>query len=168
VKAYLPSSLLLHVICCIYHERFSYTVIDVQNKYQTFTINENIFSNPKEFFGWLRSIGIKCCTNITPIISNQDQSYQTYREAYPFFSFSYSFFSFFSFFSSPSPSSKIGLLMVCRYDNKYFIMDNRLMDDVGDTVHYQDFGGGNVSILSYLPPLLPFPLHFPYYFNSCS
>lgn len=58
--------------------------VDVQNKYQTFTINtaEDKFANPAEFFGWLRSIGIKCCTNITPVISNQDPTYRTYREGY--------------------------------------------------------------------------------------
>ena len=54
--------------------------VDVQNKYQTFTINEQKFPDPKGMFAWLKEKGIKCSTNITPIISNNDPNYQTYKE----------------------------------------------------------------------------------------
>ncbi|MEH2179893.1 TIM-barrel domain-containing protein [Nostoc sp.] len=54
--------------------------VDVQNKYQTFTINEQEFPDPKGMFAWLKEKGIKCSTNITPIISNNDLNYQTYKE----------------------------------------------------------------------------------------
>jgi len=54
--------------------------VDIQYKYQTFTIDENKFPNPKEMFQNLRNLGIKCSTNITPIISNQDPNYKVYRE----------------------------------------------------------------------------------------
>ncbi|WP_261226504.1 TIM-barrel domain-containing protein [Ancylothrix sp. D3o] len=64
--------------------------VDIQNSYQTFTINDNfpkepkepnnVFSDAKEMFYYLRSKGVKCSTNITPIISNQAANYQTYKE----------------------------------------------------------------------------------------
>lgn len=52
--------------------------VDLQNKYQTFTINTNTFPNPAEMFTNLRNQGIKCSTNITPVISREDPNYQTY------------------------------------------------------------------------------------------
>ncbi|MDR3170178.1 MAG: hypothetical protein LBU17_00975 [Treponema sp.] len=54
--------------------------VDIQNQYQTFTINEANFPNPKEMFGNLAKRGIKCSTNITPVISSRDPNYRTYRE----------------------------------------------------------------------------------------
>lgn len=54
--------------------------MDVQNNYQTFTIDTDKFPDPKEMFADLRAKGIKCSTNITPIISNKDLNYQTYKE----------------------------------------------------------------------------------------
>ena len=54
--------------------------VDVKNKYQTFTIDTNKFPYPEEMFSNLRKQGVKCCTNITPVISNQDESYTTYTE----------------------------------------------------------------------------------------
>ncbi|MBD1939369.1 TIM-barrel domain-containing protein [Microcoleus sp. FACHB-68] len=54
--------------------------VDVQNNYQTFTIDTQKFPNPKEMFANLRAKGIKCSTNITPIISNKAPDYQTYKE----------------------------------------------------------------------------------------
>lgn len=52
--------------------------VDVQNNYQTFTINTQKFPDPKGMFAWLKERGIKCSTNITPIISNRDPNYSTY------------------------------------------------------------------------------------------
>jgi len=54
--------------------------IDIQNNYQTFTIDESKFPKPKEMFSNLAKLGIKCSTNITPIISNKDSHYKTYAE----------------------------------------------------------------------------------------
>lgn len=55
--------------------------VDLQNKYQTFTVDQEKFGDPKEMFGYLRSQGVKCSTNITPIISNRNtENYQTYQE----------------------------------------------------------------------------------------
>ncbi len=54
--------------------------VDVQHNYQTFTIDEGRFPNPKEMFANLRAKGIKCSTNITPIVSNLDPNYKTYSE----------------------------------------------------------------------------------------
>ncbi|MDJ0617815.1 MAG: glycoside hydrolase family 31 protein [Calothrix sp. MO_192.B10] len=54
--------------------------VDIQNNYQTFTIDENKFPNPQEMFGNLKAQGVKCSTNITPIISNKDPNYTTYAE----------------------------------------------------------------------------------------
>lgn len=45
--------------------------VDIQNQYRTFTVDEQgVFPNPKDMFGYLRTLGIKCGTNITPVISN--------------------------------------------------------------------------------------------------
>ncbi|MGB3636814.1 MAG: TIM-barrel domain-containing protein, partial [Rivularia sp. (in: cyanobacteria)] len=54
--------------------------VDLQNNYQTFTIDEQKFPDPKGMFAWLKEKGIKCSTNITPIISKRDPNYQTYKE----------------------------------------------------------------------------------------
>jgi alpha-glucosidase len=54
--------------------------VDIQQNYQTFTIDEKRFPNPKEMFANLRAQGVKCSTNITPIISNKDPNYKTYTE----------------------------------------------------------------------------------------
>jgi alpha-glucosidase len=56
--------------------------VDIQNKYQTFTIDESKFPNPKEMFAGLRDKGFKCSTNITPIISREDPNYKTHKEGY--------------------------------------------------------------------------------------
>ncbi len=56
--------------------------VDIQIKYQTFTINTIKFPNPKAMFSELKQMGLKCSTNITPIISNQDGSYQIYQDAF--------------------------------------------------------------------------------------
>jgi alpha-glucosidase len=54
--------------------------VDIQHNYQTFTIDERKFPNPQEMFARLREQGVKCSTNITPIISNKDPNYTTYQE----------------------------------------------------------------------------------------
>ena len=54
--------------------------VDIQNNYKTFTIDEGKFSQPKQMFSDLRQLGIKCSTNITPLVSNQPPYYQTYTE----------------------------------------------------------------------------------------
>lgn len=65
-----------------------------QNKFKTFTIDPGFFGKrpekkkywpgPKDMFAELRANGIKCCTNITPIISLNDKSggYPTFTEGY--------------------------------------------------------------------------------------
>lgn len=56
--------------------------VDLQNNYKTFTIDECKFPNPKDMFSSLKEMGIKCSTNITPIISNRNtEQYSTYQEA---------------------------------------------------------------------------------------
>ncbi|MBV9708460.1 MAG: alpha-glucosidase, partial [Chloroflexi bacterium] len=54
--------------------------VDIQHNYQTFTIDQSKFPNPQEMFARLREQGVKCSTNITPIISTQDPHYTTYSE----------------------------------------------------------------------------------------
>jgi alpha-glucosidase len=55
--------------------------VDLQDNYKTFTINTERFPKPKEMFSLLKAKGIKCSTNITPVISNRDaDAYQTYQE----------------------------------------------------------------------------------------
>ena len=58
--------------------------VDIQNKYQTFTIANHFpdpFPNPSSMFQYLKDRGVKCSTNITPVISREDQNYSTYIEA---------------------------------------------------------------------------------------
>lgn len=56
--------------------------VDVQDRYHTFTIDTNRFPDPQGMFKKLRDMGVKCSTNITPIISNQNtDGYGTYLDA---------------------------------------------------------------------------------------
>jgi alpha-glucosidase len=54
--------------------------VDIQHDYQTFTINKKHFPDPQGMFTGLRKLGVKCATNITPIISDRDPGYTTYQE----------------------------------------------------------------------------------------
>ena len=55
--------------------------VDIQRNYKTFTIDTQKFPDPEQMFASLRARGIKCSTNITPIISNRDAGdYGTYQE----------------------------------------------------------------------------------------
>ncbi|MDJ1185530.1 TIM-barrel domain-containing protein [Roseofilum casamattae] len=99
--------------------------VDLQDNYRTFTIKpdyqtnknwpyEQTFGSHKEMFSWLRSQGVKCSTNITPVISSQDKwgdpnYYPTYKE---------------------------GL------ENGYFVTDNRYDADNPDSKYYQIYGSG--------------------------
>lgn len=86
--------------------------VDLQQDYHTFTVNEARFPDPKGMFDWLRGQGVKCSTNITPIISNRSdpsRPYQTYQEA-----------------------SQLG----------YFIADVRQDADDPAARRYQSYGGG--------------------------
>jgi alpha-glucosidase len=56
--------------------------VDVQDNYKTFTISPEKFPNPQEMFQKLRKQGVKCSTNITPVISSRDTAqYTTYNQA---------------------------------------------------------------------------------------
>lgn len=58
--------------------------VDMQDNYKTFTIDtsENKFPDPASMFSNLKNLGIKCSTNITPVISKQNTAgYATYNEA---------------------------------------------------------------------------------------
>lgn len=54
--------------------------VDIQQNYRTFTINTDKFNDPKGMFAKLKAIGVKCATNITPIISNTSDDYGVYAE----------------------------------------------------------------------------------------
>ncbi|KAH0607359.1 uncharacterized protein H6S33_002393, partial [Morchella sextelata] len=57
--------------------------VPLQNNFRTFTVDRKAFSEPEQMFAQLRSDGIKCCTNITPVISANDlpgeEGYKTLR-----------------------------------------------------------------------------------------
>ena len=57
--------------------------VDLQDDYRTFTIDVNDkFPSPQSMFSELRSLGIVCATNITPVInSTPNSTYDTYKEA---------------------------------------------------------------------------------------
>lgn len=102
--------------------------VDLQENYRTFTIQwdyqknknapyEQTFPSHKDMFDWLRGNGVKCSTNITPVISNQDKEgsgsiyhYSTYEE---------------------------GLA------GGHFVMDHRFDADNPENKVYQIYGGGN-------------------------
>ncbi|MCI5166233.1 MAG: alpha-glucosidase [Candidatus Electrothrix sp. GM3_4] len=55
--------------------------VDIQDNYKTFTIDKEKFPNPSEMFHNLKEQGVKCSTNITPVISSWDTAhYTTYNE----------------------------------------------------------------------------------------
>ena len=56
--------------------------VDIQHNYQTFTVDESPgkFPDAAARFADIHEQGIKCSTNITPIISNKDDTYPTYSE----------------------------------------------------------------------------------------
>ena len=60
--------------------------MDIQKDFKVFTIDEaeGRFPNPKQMFKDFSDLGIKCCTNITPIISadNPTPEYQPYKEGF--------------------------------------------------------------------------------------
>ena len=55
--------------------------VDFQHLYRTFTTDDKNFPKVKEMFDRLRNKGVKCCTNITPIISLD--GYRTEKDPYP-------------------------------------------------------------------------------------
>jgi alpha-glucosidase len=97
--------------------------VDVQNNYRTFTIDESKFPNPQEMFANLRAKGIKCSTNITPIISNQDKYHPDYYNTY-----------------------KEGL------EKGYFVLDIRQDPDHPESKKYQDFNSGWESYYDFTDP----------------
>ena len=61
--------------------------VDFQHKYRTFTTDDGNFPNVTGMFAELRKKGVKCCTNITPIISfdgyrTNDDPYATINAAW--------------------------------------------------------------------------------------
>lgn len=88
--------------------------VDVQDNYRTFTINTNNFPDPEGMFSYLRSQGVKCSTNITPVISKQDEHNPSYYSTY-----------------------KEGL------ENDYFVLDRRHNPDDPSSRYYQLYGSGN-------------------------
>jgi len=53
--------------------------VDLQDGYRTFTTSPTNFPQAKAMFTQLRSLGIKCSTNITPVIKNEDTSRDDYN-----------------------------------------------------------------------------------------
>lgn len=54
--------------------------VDVQREHQTFTVDDRDgrFPDPRGMFASLRAQGVKCSTNITPVVSNRDPGYEVY------------------------------------------------------------------------------------------
>ncbi len=51
--------------------------VDIQDNYRTFSINLNTFPDPNGMFRYLRDRGVKCSTNITPVISSRESDWYT-------------------------------------------------------------------------------------------
>lgn len=88
--------------------------VDVQDNYRTFTIDTKNYPDPKGMFQYLRDRGVKCSTNITPVISKQDEYNPSYYSTY-----------------------KEGL------DNGYFVTDERYNPDAPGSRDYHLYGSGN-------------------------
>ncbi|MEL7036654.1 MAG: TIM-barrel domain-containing protein [Cyanobacteria bacterium J06592_8] len=99
--------------------------VDLQDNYRTFTIKPNYqtnknwpydqtFGSHEEMFTYLRENGVKCSTNITPVISKQDEYNPSYYSTY-----------------------EEGL------KNSYFVLDKRFDPDNPESKEYQLYGGGN-------------------------
>lgn len=55
--------------------------VDIQRDYRTFTIDTRTFPDPRGMFSDLRKKGVKCSTNITPVINMRpDSTYTTLNE----------------------------------------------------------------------------------------
>ncbi|KAK8038318.1 glycoside hydrolase family 31 protein [Apiospora phragmitis] len=101
--------------------------VDMQRNYKTFTIDTRPghFPDPKAMFNRLRAQGVKCSTNITPVISikeEEDFVYETYNSAW-------------------RGSGKTG----DSYHDNYFVRDVRDNDPSVDPVNeelYLEFGKG--------------------------
>lgn len=56
--------------------------VDIQDQYRTFSVDQQAFHQPAEMFRILKDQGIKCSTNITPVISSRPADwYGTLNEA---------------------------------------------------------------------------------------
>ncbi|KAF4469981.1 hypothetical protein FALBO_3118, partial [Fusarium albosuccineum] len=53
--------------------------VDFQDRYRTFTISEQKFPDPGAFLKGLRTNGVKCCTNITPVLSLKESDTDQYH-----------------------------------------------------------------------------------------
>ena len=90
--------------------------VDLQANYRTFTIDTNSFWDPEGMFRGLREKGVKCCTNITPVISSQDRNADT------------------GYYYSTYVEGK---------EKGYFVLDKRFDPDNPESKEYQIYGGGN-------------------------
>jgi alpha-glucosidase (family GH31 glycosyl hydrolase) len=100
--------------------------VDIQYQYQTFTVNDEryqyqaSFADPVGMFGYLKSLGVKCSTNITPIVSNRGSWSPVPYKPY-------------------SVASKQQLL----------VTENRNLNEIGEYQNYGDgnewWGWGNLS-----------------------
>ncbi|WP_235919665.1 TIM-barrel domain-containing protein [Heliomicrobium undosum] len=92
--------------------------VDIQRKHKTFTIDHERFPAPKEMFAGLRSLGYKCSTNITPIISNQDPD------------------------ESGDPDHPRYDTYYSGKEKNYFVVDKRIRADKPDAKTYYCYQGG--------------------------
>lgn len=53
--------------------------VDLQYRYCTFTVDTSSFPDPKDMFTKLKGQGVKCCTNITPVINSRVE-YPVHKE----------------------------------------------------------------------------------------
>ncbi|KAJ3536576.1 hypothetical protein NM208_g6658 [Fusarium decemcellulare] len=53
--------------------------VDFQDRYRTFTISDKKFPDPGAFLKGLRTNGVKCCTNITPVLSLKESDTDQYH-----------------------------------------------------------------------------------------
>lgn len=132
--------------------------VDIQHNYQTFTIDTNKFPDPLSMFDNLRKKGLKCSTNITPVISNKDINYQTYQEG-----LSNSYFVLDKRYDPDNPASRSyqcygggneyrpndpdkiqGFNSGQPYIGEVYYGNDAYGNELGTPGHYPDFGRGEV------------------------
>jgi len=132
--------------------------VDIQHNYQTFTIDTNKFPDPLSMFDNLRKKGLKCSTNITPVISNKDINYQTYQEG-----LSNSYFVLDKRYDPDNPASRSyqcygggneyrpndpdkiqGFNSGQPYIGEVYYGNDAHGNELGTPGHYPDFGRGEV------------------------
>ncbi|KAI9698852.1 MAG: hypothetical protein M1820_007359 [Bogoriella megaspora] len=108
--------------------------VDFQDRYRTFTVDGINFPNVAGFLKNLRARGVKCCTNITPIMTLRESDSDPYHSLREFWDM------------GDKLNSATNLLPLCwRYDSPGYMNATHLdPDNLDDRPSFADYIGGAV------------------------